>query len=336
MKKTLISLILMILMVTACAPQSTSTSQPQTPNDTSYPNPSYPNDSYPNPSSTDSPANWTPAQRAVIAILSESVGLPIDQITLVSTEAVTWPDGCLGVQSLGVVCTQALVEGFKIILEADGDQYEFHTNQDGSLIVLAESDPPPSISAEDTVIKQLATNLGLNEKDITVVSSSEVEFGDACLGVSMPEVMCAQVVTPGRIIVLEANGVQYEYHVGAYGQRVQPATLALTWKREGGIAGFCDSLTVFLSGEVYGNQCKLEDGRMETFSSLLSVGEQKQFTTWITKYGQVDLDASDPKGVADGMTVLLTLYGSGDSQPSKNDKAALLLWAQDLFQKLYK
>jgi len=278
----------------------------------------------------------TPAQRAVITILSESVGLPIDQITLVSTEAVTWPDGCLGVQSLGVVCTQALVDGFKIILEADGDQYEFHTNQDGSAVVLAVGEPSSSGSLEDTMIKQLANNLGLNEKDITVVSNAEVEFNDACLGVSMPDVMCAQVITPGRIIVLEADGVQYEYHTSADGIHTVPATLALTWKREGGIAGFCDSLTVFLSGEIYGNQCKTDDGRMETFASLLSASEQKQFTTWITKYGQVDLDASDPKGVADGMTVLLTLYGSGDSQLSKDDKAALLLWAQDLFQKLYK
>lgn len=173
-------------------------------------------------------------------------------------------------------------------------------------------------------------------KDISLVSDDSVEFGDACLDVAMPEIMCAQVITPGRIIVLEANGIQYEYHVNADGSHTAPATLALTWKREGGIAGFCDSLTVFLSGEIYGNQCKANDGRMETFASLLTVSEQKQFTAWIAEYGQVDLDASDPKGVADGMTVLLTLYGNGNSQPAKDDKAAIFLWVQNLYQKLYK
>ena len=30
----------------------------------------------------------------------------------------------------------------------------------------------------------------------------------------------------------------------------------MTWKREGGIAGFCDSMTVYLSGEVHANSCK--------------------------------------------------------------------------------
>jgi hypothetical protein len=189
---------------------------------------------------------------------------------------------------------------------------------------------------EDAVINQLANNLGLDEKDIIVVSSTETEFGDSCLGVSMPEVMCAQVITSGHIIVLEANDVQYEYHTNAEGSHTVPATLALTWKREGGIAGFCDNLTVFLSGEVYGNQCRTGDGRMDTFTSLLSASEQKQFTAWIAEYGQVELDASDPKGVADGMTVLLSLYGNGDAQPSKEDGTAIFLWAQDLYQKLYK
>ncbi len=193
----------------------------------------------------------------------------------------------------------------------------------------------PLSPIEMEVVKQLAGNLGLNSKDISLVSDDSVEFGDACLDVSMPEVMCAQVVTPGRVIVLEANGVQYEYHTDADGSQTMPATLALSWKREGGIAGFCDSLTVFLSGEIYGNQCNAGDDRMETFATLLSASEEKQFTAWIAKYGQVDLDASDPKGVADAMTVLLTLYGHGDDQPSKDGEAVMFLWAQELYQKLY-
>jgi hypothetical protein len=335
MRKIFISSILLILVLTACAPQSTSTSQPQTPNDTSYPNPSYPNDSYPNPSPTDSPANWTPAQQAALSALSGTLNLSVDQITLVSTETVTWPDGCLGVQRMGVMCTQSLVSGFRIVLKANGKQYDYHTNQDGSVVVLAGGESVSAGPVDNSVIKQLANNLGLNEKDITVVSSSDVEFPDSCLGVSMPDIMCSQIVTPGRIIVLEVDGVQYEYHTNANGSQTTPATLALTWKREGGFAGFCDSLTVFLSGEIYGNQCKTSDGRMKTFSTLLSATEQQQFTAWIAKYGQVDLDASDPKGVADGMTVLLSLYGNGDTQLSKDDSSALFTWAQDVFQKLY-
>ena len=38
---------------------------------------------------------------------------------------------------------------------------------------------------EETVIKQLAANLGLKESDIAVVSNEIVEFRDSCLGITM-------------------------------------------------------------------------------------------------------------------------------------------------------
>jgi hypothetical protein len=247
---------------------------------------------------------------------------------------VTWPDGCLGVVRMGVMCTQAEIPGFKIVLDASGKKYEFHTNQDGTVIQLVEGAENAG-AAEQMVIKQLAANLGIAEKDISVVSSEVVEFNDGCLGISMPDVMCAQVVTPGRIVVLEANGIQYEYHTSANGSRVQPATLALVWKRQGGIAGFCDTLTVFLSGEVYATRCKpQDDGRMGTFAELLSANEQAKFTDWMTTFAMANLDASDPKNVADRMMVTLDIFGTGTKPPTQAEQQELFQFAQDLFQKL--
>ena len=153
----------------------------------------------------------------------------------------------------------------------------------------------------------------------------------------MQDVMCAQAITAGKIIVLEADGVEYTYHVSADGSLVQPATLALTWKREGGIAGFCDSLTVFLSGEIYGNQCKSQpNGTMGTFASLLSAEEREQFDAWIQELGSVNVDASDPEGVSDRMEVKLELFGKGEGSLAQADEQALILWAQNAFQKLYR
>jgi hypothetical protein len=313
MKRILMSFTLLTLMLAACAPQ-------------------FPMDE---PTPTDVPADLTAAQSAALSTLSDALSLPADEITLVSTEAVTWPDGCLGVQRAGVMCTQALVEGFRIILEVGGKQYELRTNETGSQVVFAEGNDVSGL-VEKAVISQLAGNLGLDESDISLVSSSDVEFGDACLGVAMQDVMCAQVITPGKIVMLEAGGVQYEYHTSVDGSLIQPATLALTWKREGGFAGFCDSMTVFLSGEIYGNQCKSQPNEtMGIFANLLSGTEQKQFASWVNDYRQVDLDASDPEGVSDRMVVTLVLFGNGSKQPADAEKEALFNWAQNLFRKLY-
>lgn len=318
MRRVFLILVIAVMAITACAPEAAATEGPTI----EEPTPSH------------IPVDLTPAQRAALTALSEQLNLSVDKITLISTEAITWPDGCLGIVRMGVICTQAEVPGFKIILEADGQKYEFHTNQDGSIAMLVEG-AQDSAKIEQVVIKQLAANLGLQESDISVVSNATIEFNDACLGVAMEGVMCAQAVTPGHIIVLEANGVQYEYHTTADGRRIQPATLAMVWKREGGIAGFCDSMTVFLSGEVYANQCKPKaEGRMGTFADLLSSSQQKQFMDWMAQFAEAKLDASDPAGVADRMMVTLNLFGSGSKQVTKSDQQALFEFAQNLYQKL--
>jgi len=327
MRRVLFVLAILIMVVTACAPEVAATEEAPsiTEEATSV-------DEQPTP--THIPVDLTPAQRGALNALMEQLNLTADKITLVSTEAVTWPNGCLGIVRMGVMCTQNEVPGFKIVLEASGQQYEFHTNQDGGVVMLAEG-ALDSAAVEEVVIKQLAANLGLQESDISVVSSTTIEFNDACMGVAMEGLMCAQVVTPGHIIVLEANGVQYEYHTSADGSRVQPATLAMVWKREGGIAGFCDTMTVFRSGEVYTTQCRPQaEGRMGTFANLLSSDQQKQFMDWMMQFGEEKLDASDPKGVADRMVVTLDLFGTGQKQLTKANQQALFEFAQNLYQKV--
>ena len=194
---------------------------------------------------TNIPADLTPAQRVAVASLSSTLGVSADQIKLTSTQAVIWPNGCMGVQHIGMMCTNQQVPGFVIFLDANGRQYVLHTNEDGS--------------------------------------------------------------------------------------KIQPATLALTWTRSGGIAGFCDSLTVYLSGEVSGNNCK-----SDAHNGKLLPAEMTQLETWIMQFSQVNLDASDPVNVSDRMTRQLSLFGNGSTQPSEADQQALLSWAQDLYQRLYK
>ena len=320
MRRVLFVLTILVMAVTACGPLTPAAEGPSADVD--------------EPTPTHIPVDLTPAQRAAINALMEQLNVSADQIKLVSTEAVTWPNGCLGVVRMGVMCTQAEVPGFKIVLEANSQKYEFHTNQDGSVALLAEG-AQDSAAVEQVVIKQLAANLGLQENDISVVSDTTIEFPDACMGVAMEGVMCAQVVTPGHIVVLEANGIQFEYHTDANGSRVQPASLGMVWKREGGIAGFCDTLTVFRSGEVYANKCKPQsEGKMGTFANLLSSSEKKQFMDWMAQLGEAHLDASDPAGVADRMVVTLELFGTGSKQVTKSDQQAAFQFAENLYQKL--
>ena len=320
MKRLLVVSILFILLMAACGPHVPSTpplaTAPSEPTQTSSP----------------IPVDQTPSQRVAVQALAKSLGISPDQIAVVSSKAVQWPDGCLGVRRIGVMCNQLVTPGFRIVLAANGNQYELHTNQDGSVVV-----PEQPFLASDQAIsiarKQLSTMLGIPEAGINLVRATMVEWPDSCLGISQPYVMCAQMVTSGYLIVLDAGGQQYEYHTNQDGSSIVPASLALTWQREGGIAGFCDSLEIYLSGEVYASSCKA-GGTMRSLGKALSADQLAQFKDWLAKYGQVSLDASDPKGVADRMQTTLSLSGTGDGQPTQAEQQTLLDWAQAVYNQL--
>lgn len=190
-------------------------------------------------------------------------------------------------------------------------------------------------AAQDAAVSTLAKNLGLDAGEIKVISSKAVEWPDACLGITQEGVACAQVVTPGYKILLEANGKQVEYHTNQDGTVVVPATVALTWSRSGGIAGFCDSLTIYLSGEVQATNCKKSDVVEKSINELLTPEEITTMNEWISKYGEIHIDASDPKGAADAMSVKLDLYGTGtQSNMTQASQQLMLTFIQDLNQKV--
>jgi hypothetical protein len=57
----------------------------------------------------------------------------------------------------------------------------------------------------------LADRLNMDPKSIRQVGDIELtNWPDACLGVSQPDVACAQVITPGFRLFLEANGRTYQ------------------------------------------------------------------------------------------------------------------------------
>ncbi len=189
--------------------------------------------------------------------------------------------------------------------------------------------------AQRVAISTLAQNLGITPDKIKLVSTEAVDWPDSCLGVSTEGIACSQIVTSGFRVILEANGKQVEYHTNQDASVIVPATVALTWKRSGGVAGFCDSMTIYLSGEVQATSCKSGDITLKRLSDLVSPEEIATLNEWISKYGVVNIDASDPAGVADRMVVKLKLAGTGTEKSiSPQAQQLLLQFVQDLNQKL--
>jgi hypothetical protein len=66
--------------------------------------------------------------------LAAELSLPVDGIKVVSVEAVEWPDRCLGVVIMGMMCAQGVTSGYRVVLQAQGQLYELHTDESGESI----------------------------------------------------------------------------------------------------------------------------------------------------------------------------------------------------------
>lgn len=84
-------------------------------------------------------AKWANAPQAALSarkMLVDQLKVDVDMIGLVSAGQVDWPDACMGIQTPGVMCAQVITTGYKVVLSANGLEYEFHTNVNGDVVRL--------------------------------------------------------------------------------------------------------------------------------------------------------------------------------------------------------
>ena len=216
--KLFILLVLVSLVFAACAPVT--------------PNPASTN---PTETAANQPPTPTPAEgktlppAAALAaqkMLAEKLNLSTAEIEIQKVEPVDWPNACLGAAAPDEFCAQVITPGFRVILAANGQTYEYHTDREGSQIRQAETgqasdqDLPGGVLSARQV---LAQRLNAALKNIEVVSFEPVEWPNACLGLQQPPQSCAEVITPGYKVTFSVDGQQYTFHTDQDGGNVQLA-----------------------------------------------------------------------------------------------------------------
>jgi hypothetical protein len=90
-------------------------------------------------------------QTILESILKEAAALAKvarDQLVIVRAESVVWNDGSLGCPEPGMMYTQALVNGYWVVIEAAGRTYDFRVGRGGSFrLCPAGRGHPPSHDA---------------------------------------------------------------------------------------------------------------------------------------------------------------------------------------------
>jgi hypothetical protein len=70
-----------------------------------------------------------------ITQLSQELNVSMEVVEVIELEQVDWPDACLGIPMEGQACAQVITPGFRVVLDVNGQQYEFRSNQDGTLLM---------------------------------------------------------------------------------------------------------------------------------------------------------------------------------------------------------
>jgi hypothetical protein len=90
---------------------------------------------------------------AAIDDAAQRTGTPRADIKVMVAEAVTWPDGSLGCPQPGMLYTQALVPGYRIVLRVGEATLNYHATAQGpSRFCPADRVVPPLAAAADPSI----------------------------------------------------------------------------------------------------------------------------------------------------------------------------------------
>lgn len=80
--------------------------------------------------------------RDAVSDLARRLGIEASSIEVVTAEEVTWRDGSMGCPRPGMMYTQSLTDGSRVVLAAQGKRYEYHAGGRRSAFLCENPQPP--------------------------------------------------------------------------------------------------------------------------------------------------------------------------------------------------
>lgn len=294
---------------------------------------------------------------AVLSGIAGELKVSVSDVQVLSVEPVDWPDACLGVSAAGQVCAQIITPGYRVVAQVGGKPVELHTNQDGTYVrrvaALPASTPAllewtapsgacPGASFTATQVTfagpgcgsggqnpaafpagqrtaEMAALAALYQPFTAETAAGKIVFNGSGGQIASPDEE-RSVAEWARLVADEAAG----------GRGSAAAGQAFHWRRVGGIAGFCDELTVTVSGFAYPTSCK--DNSAANLGRVRLTAEQlHRLYAWVDGLKSFELDQSDPITAADGMSLRVTFSGAGSKAADQADQDAILAFGSELF-----
>ena len=178
----------------------------------------------------------------------------------------------------------------------------------------------PAAAVENTRML-LGRQMHVDPATIEVVAAEAVEWPDACLGVSLPNEQCAQVLTPGAKLTFNVGDEEYVIHTDRDGYRTRVAVapepeigqMVLAW---GGAFdnGECMEAIIGDEGVAFG----LCGGRPRIGGKFASEARVVVMNDWVSKYASFDAETEFGS---------VRLVGSGSTAATPAEQEMIGRWA---------
>ncbi|MEN6410481.1 MAG: hypothetical protein ABFD44_12305, partial [Anaerolineaceae bacterium] len=251
-----------------------------------------------------------------------------------------------GVHQPDLMCAQVITPGYRIQLEANGQTYEVHTNEDGSNAALVETaaEPPALLtwklegeSCQGASFSLTGLQPGCNptQPETLYVNSARAEQIQNFSLIYLP----FSADTPAGTVTFNGSGTRQpstleQRRMAEWAGMVKDETavgksdpetgLVLRWRRDGGIAGFCDAVNVYRDGSVTVTLCENQTVAMQLGTKVL-----EKFYGWLDGWKHFEGEQKDA-ATADGMTESWTFNGKGAQPASTGDQQQVRDFASQL------
>jgi hypothetical protein len=74
--------------------------------------------------------------KAIIADLSQQTGISPAKLKITQYSRQTWSNGCLGIAQAEEICTQALVEGWRVVVSGNSRTWVYRSDRNGRIVRL--------------------------------------------------------------------------------------------------------------------------------------------------------------------------------------------------------
>lgn len=161
-------------------------------------------------------------RKAVLQTHARLLGVPANQLRVISASQENWRDTCLGLGRPEEGCGLAMVSGWRVEVGQGAARWFYRTDRTGQAVRLEDRDNagslPQAVGQKVLEIASLDAGLSLNQLQIV---AARPQLWNGCLGIAGPSEPCTMIGIPGWQVIVAGPQQYWVYHLDQQGKLIK-------------------------------------------------------------------------------------------------------------------